>query len=196
QLSDLLLSYPGRLSAARETILLVARRFGIAEAEQTAAAWNQTRPDDPEVIEAYTDVLLEQGHGRTDAQRALDLLQPATERFPHHSGLRFSLASAQRKLGRFVEAEQTLAEIIRRHPDNSHAQIELARVDERHGRIDQAMEALAIAANRDPQNVDIPEVRVRILLGASRHQEARAVVDENTLKFSKSVPWREKAIRL
>jgi len=37
---------------------------------------------------------------------ALELLQPAVERFPYHIGLRFSLAGAQRKLGKFKEAEE------------------------------------------------------------------------------------------
>lgn len=196
KLSAMLLSYPGRLDAARETIMLAARRFGVVEAEQAVSAWKQLRPDDPEVTEAYADLLLEQGHGRTDAQRALELLQPAVERFPYHIGLRFSLAGAHRKLAKFEEAEKVLAEIIRRHPENSPAQIQLARVHERHGRIDEALKTLAKAASGDPQNVDIPEVQARLLIAAGRHKEALAVVNEATVKFPKSVPWRERAIRL
>ena len=187
---------PGRLDAARETIVLVAQRFGVSSAEETVSAWNRKRPHDPEVTEAYADLLLEQGHGRTDAQRALDLLQPAVARFPYHLGLRFSLASAQRKLGKFQEAEQTLQEIIRRHPDNSAAQIHLARVAERHGKIDEALSTLAIAASRDPQNVDIFDARARILLNGGKYKEARAVVDEAMIRFPSSVNWRERAIRL
>jgi cellulose synthase operon protein C len=196
KLSAMLLSYPGRLDAARETILLVARRFGVTEAEETVSKWKKLRPDDPEVTEAYADILLEQGHGRTDAQRALELLKPAVERFPYHPGLRFSLADSQRKLGNFKQAEEILAEILRRHPDNSSAQIQLARVHERHGRIDDALKTLAGAVSGDPQNVDIREVQARILIGASRYKEARALVDEVTAKFHSSVPWREQAIRL
>jgi predicted Zn-dependent protease len=109
KLSTLLLGCPGQLDAARETILLVARRLGVAEAEEAVSAWKRMRPDDPEVTEAYADLLLEQGHGRTDAQRALDLLQPAVDGYPYHLGLRFSLADAQKKLGQFKEAERVLA---------------------------------------------------------------------------------------
>ena len=196
KLSAMLLSYPGRLDAARETIMLVARRFGVAEAEEAVSTWNKLRLDDPEVTEAFADLLLEQGHGQTDAQRALELLQAAVERFPYHLGLRFSLATAQRKLGNFNEAEGTLAEIIRRHPENSSAKIQLARVHERHGRIEEALKTLAAAADCDPQNVDIREVQARILIGAGRHKGARNVLDEATVKFSKSVPWRERAIQL
>jgi cellulose synthase operon protein C len=196
KLSAMLMSYPGRLDVARETIMLVALRFGVAEAEEAVSTWKKLRPDDPEVTEAYADLLLEQGHGRTDAQRALELLQPAAERFPYHLGLRFSLADAQRKLGKFKEAEGILAEVIRRHPENSSALIQLARVHQHHGRIDEALKTLASAASCDPQNVDIREVHARILIGAGRHKEARVVVDEATAKFSKSVPWRERAIQL
>jgi cellulose synthase operon protein C len=196
KLSAMLLNYPGRLDPARETIMLVAQRFGVAEAEEAVSTWKRLRPDDPEVTEAYADLLLEQGHGRTDAQRALDLLQPAAERFPYHLGLRFSLADAQRKLGNFKEAEEILAEIIRRHPENSSAKIQLARVHERHGRINDAIQTLAAAADGDPQNTDIRDVQARILIGASRHKEARTVLDEATVKFSTNVPWRERAIPL
>src|SRR4029077_12923825 len=125
RISTMLLRYPGRLSVAREAIMLAADRFGVAEAEQTAFAWHKIRPDDPEVIEASADLLLEHGSGRTDALRALEMLQPAVERFPYHLGLRFSLANAWRSLGKFKESEEVLAEIIRRHPDDSAAQIQL-----------------------------------------------------------------------
>jgi tetratricopeptide (TPR) repeat protein len=195
ELSNLLLTYPGHLDAARETILLVARRLGTAEAEDSVLAWKTMRPDDPEITEAYADLLLVQGHGRTDAQRALDMLQPAIERFPYHPGLRFSLADAHKKLGEFDKAEQILDEIVRRHPGNPAAQIQLARVHERHGRTDEALRTLAVAAIRDPQNVDIRETRARILLGTGRDSEARRLVDETTRQFARSVPWREKAIQ-
>ena len=196
QLSSLLLSYPGRLDAARDTTQLLARQLGVAKAEETVLAWKRMRPNDPGIIEAYTDLLLEQGHGRTDAKRALDLLQPAVERFPYHLGLRFSLAGAQSKLGELDEAEQVLAEIVRRHPGHSAARIQLARVHERHGRRDEALKTLDIAASGDPQNVEICEVQAQILMRAGRIKEARATIEQAGARFRRSVPWREKAIRL
>lgn len=196
KLSHNMLTQPGRLDAARETIMLVAQRFGAAEAEEALLAWRKLRPDDPEVAEAFADMLLLQGQGRRDALRALASTQYATERFPYHEGLRFSLANAQRQLGQLKEAEETLAEIIRRHPGNSLAQIQLAQVHSRHGRIEEALKALEVAAARDPQNVDIPEAQARTLIGAGRYQEARRILDGATPKFAKSVTWREKAIQL
>lgn len=196
KISAILLRYPRRLSVARDAIMLAAQHFGVVEAEQAVSSWNQLRPDDPEVTEASADLLLEHGHGRTDAQRALEMLQPAVERFPYHLGLRFSLASALRKLGKFKEAEEILAEIILRHPDNSAAHIQLARVQERHGRIDEALRILESAVGRDPQNVDLPDVRVQILIGAGRRDEARTAINEALSQFPEHVHWRERAIAL
>ena len=196
KLSNLLMSHSWRLEAARDTIQLIARWLGVAEAETAIRVWQIKRPNDPEIAEAYADLLLEQGHGRTDAQRALALLQPAAERFPYHTGLRFSLADAYRKLGQFEEAGHTLREIVRHHPANSLAQIQLARMDERYGRVEDALKRLTTAAERDPQNIEIYETQVRFLLGAGRHAEARTVLDEATKKFHRSVSWRERAIRL
>ena len=68
--------------------------------EASLGSWKKLRPDDPELIEAEADLLLEHGQGRTDAERALQLLTPAVEHFPYHAGLRFSLADAYRRLGR------------------------------------------------------------------------------------------------
>jgi len=196
KMSAMLLSYAGRLTAARETMVLAAQRFGIAETEVTLSLWRDSRPDDPEVVEAYADILLEHGHGRTDAQRALDLLQPAVQRFPYHLGLRFSLANALRKLGEFAQAEDVFSEIIRRHPESIPARIQLARVHERHGRVDDALGVLATAECGDPQNVELFDVQAHILISAGRTKEARACVDNAIARFPKSVPLRERAIRL
>lgn len=195
-MSKLLLTYSGRLSVARETILMAAGRFGVAEAERVVTLWRDSRPDDPEVNEAMADLLLERGHGLTDAQRALDLLRPAVDRFPYHIGLRFSLARALRTLGDTAAAEAVLLEIIRRHPGNSPAQIQLARVQERHNCIDDAMQTLETAAHRDPRNVDIRDVEAQILISAGRFKDAHRVVTEAVARFPESVHWRERAIRL
>src|SRR5947207_13326902 len=45
KMSAMLLSYAGRLTAARETMVLAAQRFGIAETEVTLSLWRDSRPD-------------------------------------------------------------------------------------------------------------------------------------------------------
>jgi hypothetical protein len=50
--------------------------------------WLELRPDDPNILEAKADLLLEHGHGRSDASRALDLLRKAVERYPYHERIR------------------------------------------------------------------------------------------------------------
>jgi predicted Zn-dependent protease len=196
QMEAMLLRYPGRLSAAREIIMLAARRFGVAVAEKAVSSWRKIRPDDPEVLEASVDLLLEYGLGRTDAERALAMLRPACEHFPYHIGLRFSLADALRKLGRFAEAEEVLNEILRRHPDNSSAQIQLAWVHQRHGQLDEGLRVLEAAAARDPQNTQIGDAQVQMLIVAGRLEQARVAIGRHLNRFAESVRWRERAIRL
>ena len=196
QIAALLPGCPGRLTVARDTTILVAQKFSLAVAEEAVSSLRALRPDDPELVEASVDLLLEHGQGRTDAQRALGMLEPAVKQFPYHIGLRFSLADALRKLARFDEAEEVLGEILRRHPGNSSARIQLARVHERHGRIDEALRVLEFAAARDPQNADISDVRAQILIGAGRLAEARAGIAEALSRFERTVHWRERAIKL
>jgi tetratricopeptide (TPR) repeat protein len=196
RMEAMLLRSPGRLSVAREIIMLAARRFGVAMAEKAASSWKKLRPDDPEVLEASVDLLLDYGQGRTDAERALEMLQPACEHFPYHVGLRFSLADALRKLGRFAEAEGVLSEILRRHPDNSSAKIQLAWVHQRHGRLDEGLRVLEAAADQDPQNTQISDAHVQMLIVAGRLEQARIAIDEYLKRFPESVYWRERAIRL
>jgi predicted Zn-dependent protease len=196
RMEAMLLAHPGRLSAAREIITLAARRFGVAAAEKAASSWAKLRPDDPEVLEASVDLLLDYGLGRTDAERALVMLKPACEHFPYHVGLRFSLADALRKLGRFADAEEVLGEILRRHPDNSSAKIQLAWVHQRHGRLDEGLEVLVAAAAQDPRNTQISDAKVQMLMTGGRFEEARSAISENLQRFPESVHWRERAIRL
>jgi predicted Zn-dependent protease len=195
RMQSLFLGSTGALQIARDLVLMAAQRFGVAVAEQAASQWCKARPDDPGAIEAYADLLLEHGHGRTDFERALEILVPATARFPYYSDLRFSQADALRKLGRFPEAEEVLNEIARRRPDNSQAQIQLARVQERRGQVEEALHRLDGAILRDPQNISLVEIKIEILRRAQRLEEAVAVIDAALLSFPKSVSWREKSIR-
>src|SRR5205807_6982767 len=135
------------------------------------------------VLEARVDLLLEHGHGRTDAERALEILQPAVERHPYHIGLRSSLANALHKLGKFGEAEQVLADLVRRHPDDSPAHIQLARVHEQGGQLDKALQVLESASQRDPQNTDLWDVRAQMLIHARRFKEANSAVRDGLSRF-------------
>ena len=106
-----LLGSSGRLHIARQLILMAVQKLGIAPAEEAVSRWHKLKPEDPAVIEAHADLLLNHGHGRTDFERALEMLEPAVKRFPYDSNLRFSQADALRKLGRFAEAEEVFHEI-------------------------------------------------------------------------------------
>jgi len=196
EISALLPRYSGRLFAARYNAMRAAEMFGFTLAEQSVSRWATLRADDPEGLEARVHLLFEHGHGRTDAERALEILQPAVERHPYHIGLRSSLANARHKLGKFGEAEQVLADLVRRHPDDSPAHIQLARVHEQGGQLDKALQVLESASQRDPQNTDLWDVRAQMLIHARRFKEANSAVRDGLSRFPRHVHWRERAIRL
>jgi predicted Zn-dependent protease len=196
RLEAALLGEPGRSRAAREMLMLAAHRFGIAVAEEAASRWSQARPDDPELAEAHAQLLLRRGHGHTDYQRALELLSTALQRFPYQAGLRFSQASALRKLRRLHEAEEALQEIIRRHPDNSSARVQLAWVSHRHGRPEEALRQLEAAATHDPQNASLLQAQIELLIEAKRPAEARETVHRLMQWFSEDDGCRASAVQL
>lgn len=184
------------LSFAHDLVLLVAGRFGLTAAEEAIARWRNARPDDPDVIQAEANLLLEFGHGRTDAERALALLETAVQRFPHHTGLRFGLAHASRSMGRSGDAESALEEIVRRHPDNSSAMNQLAWIHERRGEGEEARLLLDSAASVALLDPEIRYSRARFLIRHERFSEASSLIREGLDRLPESVQWREMSIDL
>jgi len=164
-------------------------------AEEAVLRWTSQRGDEPEMLEVAADLLLTYGHGRTDAARALAMLEPAVRRFPYYVGLRLSLADAFRRVGRDAEAEETLREVIRRHPDHTGAHLQLAWVQERLGNGDEALRLLESAAARDPLSPEVWDARVGILIRNRRFSDARATIQEGLQRLADSVDWRERAIQ-
>ena len=196
RIEPIMMGSPGHLSIARETVPLLAQRFGVAVAEQAVTRWNQQRPDDPEIVESFADLLLEHGQGRTDAERAHAMLCPAVERFPHHLGLRLSLVRACRKLRKLTEAEAGLREILRRHPDNTGARIQLAWVHELRGERDQARTLLEEAGANDPQNRQVSDALVQVLIRHNFFDRAKCMIREVSDRAPRDVHWRDRAIQL
>ncbi len=195
RMETLLLAYPGRLLAARETIQLAAQRFGVAFTEEAVTRWKGIRPEDPEITEAAADLLLDYGHGRTDTERALAMLEPAVKRYPFNLALRFSLLQAYRNLGRFAEAEEAVREVVRRHPSNAAGLIQLAWIHELAGRGDEARRVLEAAIPRDPQNAELTNALVQIHVRNGRLDEAQRIVEETSKRLPMSVYWRERSIQ-
>ncbi|HIK45563.1 MAG TPA: tetratricopeptide repeat protein, partial [Leptolyngbyaceae cyanobacterium M65_K2018_010] len=154
----------------------------------------KARSDDPEVIESFADLLLQYGHGRTDAGRALALLEPAVKRFPYHIGLRFSLAHAHRVLGNHGAAEATCGEIVRRHPASTRGRCELAWIHERQGKLDQARAELEAASRMAPFDPDLRIMQARFLMRHDRHEEALGRIGEGLERMPEAVAFREMAI--
>ena len=187
---------PGRLVFARGIMTLLAERFGVSYAEQIITQWQAERPEDPNVLEAAADLLIEHGHGRSDAERALANLLPAVKQFPYHAGLWPSLARAYRILGRNTEAEATLAEFTRRHPHDLNALIQLARAYEQHGNKAEAERLLDQSHAVAPKQAAVWIARCQYLMRTGRRNDAHALICEGLGLMPKNVEWREQAVDL
>lgn len=196
QMEPKLLRFPAHLSFAHSMFFLIAQRFGIVAAEEIANRWIRHRPDDPEVVFAHVELLLECGHGRSGAARAKSILEPAIARFPYHTGLRFSLAKACTQTAEYGQADQVLQEIIRRHPTNTAAFIQMALVMERCGREEEALRALHTASARSPLDEEVWNARIELQIRRGRIAEARAEIQDGLQRSPQSVTWRQRAIHL
>jgi tetratricopeptide (TPR) repeat protein len=186
----------GHLPTCREMMRQLNDLFGPRETEQIIANWQKHRPDDPNVAEVMADLLLDFGHGRSDAKRALQLLLPAVERYPYDSGLRFSLARAWRATGDDAAAGRVFEELVLRRPDNLSALIQLAWIREREGHTDEALKILARAAEQEPQNPDPLDARAQVLIENQRFDESLAVLEDALRRLPGSVRIYERTIAL
>jgi tetratricopeptide (TPR) repeat protein len=126
KLQERLLLSVGPLHHARNLALSVASRLGWEYALRLVRQWKQHRPGDPELIEAYVDVLLEHGRGRTDAAEAITELQEALKRYPQHFDLRISLAHAYGRMLQDDSRRQILSDALKSWPLDSRVRISLA----------------------------------------------------------------------
>ena len=186
----------GHLPNCLEMMRQLNYLFGPRETEEIIANWQKRRPDDPNVAEALADLLLDFGHGRSDARRALQMLLPAVERYPYHSGLRFSLARAWRATGDDAAAGRAFEELVLRRPDNVSALIQLAWIHEREGRTDDALRVLTRAAEQEPQNPEPLDAQAQILIENQRFDEAITVLRDALRGLCGSVWIYERTIAL
>jgi tetratricopeptide (TPR) repeat protein len=195
-IQPLFLQTTAHLANALEMMRLLAERFGVRETEKVVGEWREQRPDDPNVVQAYVDLLLNHGHGRSDIERGLKLLLVAVERYPYHSGLHFSLASAYRALGEFKNAKEVFQELAWRHSDDVSVLIQLAWIAQHDGDTEQALRLVGSACEQQPQNPAPIDARARILIDAGRVDDARIAAALSLEQHAKRVPIYERAIAL
>jgi tetratricopeptide (TPR) repeat protein len=179
-----------------EMMRLLAVSFGPREVEKIVEGWRRRRPDDPNVLEAAADLLLDNGHGRSDGLRALELLLAAVYRFPYHSGLRFSLARACRATGDYEGANKVFEELVRRRPDNTAALTQLAWIQKQEGNTQLALETLERASLQEPQQSGPFDTRAQILIEENRYEAAQKVLQDGLTALPDSVGMYQRAIQL
>lgn len=116
QLRERLLLIAGPLRAARALVMAVAERLGSQEAEAFIAHLRSAREEDADLIEAQAALLLSYGQGRRDAGKAIQILQPAVDRYPRHFELRVTLADAHGVLLDEPARRAVLEEALRWRP--------------------------------------------------------------------------------
>ena len=140
----------GHLFLASELAQLIAGRFGVAEAEAAIDRWQERAPNDPELVCARARLLLRFGQGRTDAERAVLLLEPALDRFPSHRGLWALEVRALDSLGRVDDAVAALRRFLDRVPNSASARRELAELLRHSGEFEGGRELLEKSVQMDP----------------------------------------------
>ncbi|MFA6009501.1 MAG: tetratricopeptide repeat protein [Desulfobacteraceae bacterium] len=150
KLEHIIFKTVGFLHHARSLVFNIAERYGAMKANEIILRWTEKKPDDPEIIEARVDLLLNYGQGRSDAQKAVNILEPALERFPNHYDLRLSLAIAYRTMLDEDKENLVLREIIRRNPLDSDSRNRLATNWSLSGKEDEAINLLIEGVNFDP----------------------------------------------
>jgi tetratricopeptide (TPR) repeat protein len=143
----------GFLHGARSLTFNIAERFGAEKAKACVERWSVRKPDDPELIEARVDLLLNYGKGRSDAATAVEILESALARFPNHLGLWESLAQAYHTLLMPDKEEEVLREILRRYPLIADCRNRLARIINENGDADTAIALLREGLDFDPLSV-------------------------------------------
>lgn len=187
---------PTRIPFVKEFLLLLSHRLGSAAVEDLADRLSDTRPDDPDVLQAKADLLTSVGHGRSDASRALQILESAVERFPYHFGLRRSLVNASERAGQANRAEAELRETIRRFPGEVAAYLQLATLLDRVRKPREAAQLMKEASDRNPLSPEIWAVRIRMLARNKQFSEARSTIARGIELLPDAANWRATAIAL
>lgn len=184
----------GELPNCLEMMRQLNELFGPQETEQILIGWCEKRPNDPGLIEATADLLLDFGNGSSDAERAMQLLTETVEQYPYNAGLRHSLARACRMAGDEAEAGRVFEQLVSHRPDDLSACIEFAQIREREGRTEESLQILRAAAEIEPQDFAPLDARARILIDHARYDEAVAVVEEGLRTLTRSVGLFERSI--
>lgn len=132
----------GFLSLARDLAEMAAECFGSSEAHQIVDRWLRRYPDDPEIIKAKTNLLLDYGQGKSDAEKAVAILAATTPRFPNHPDFKFILSRAYRILQDEENWLTTSREILRQFPLSSIQRRQLSEYYQLHDDGQRAIEVL------------------------------------------------------
>ncbi|TWI64785.1 peptidase C39-like protein [Desulfobotulus alkaliphilus] len=184
----------GFLVAAREILFMHASRFGAEATHPIVDRWLEKFPDDPEVVKAKADLLLEYGKGRKDAERAVAMLEEGIHRFPSHFDLQLSLAHAYRVLLDEEKWFSVADRILRSFPLNASVRADMAFYWRKQGEDEKACAILSDGIKTSPLDENLRYEYCLLLLRMGRKDEALDSVKQCMDILSENLNLRNRLI--
>ncbi|MCH2208619.1 MAG: C39 family peptidase [Lentisphaerales bacterium] len=116
----------GFLNSASSILYKISRTRDFYQAEESFKEWSQIRQNDPELIDAYANLLIDHGKGQKDAEKAVEFLKNGIENFPWHLGLKESLLRALKASHTEDETPEVLQAICDQNPLDTYHHVQLA----------------------------------------------------------------------
>jgi tetratricopeptide (TPR) repeat protein len=184
----------GQLTPANRLAKMIAVRFGRKKAASAIQRWNDFSSKDPELVFAQAELLLNFGGGRSDAKKAIEILEPAINDFPYHMGLRFSLSDAYHCLLDEEKAISVLREIIERDPTNTAGRCKLVSALNRLGQFSESLDILNEGIKLDPIDYELWILKADTLWVLGRYREGCTVYEKAIKKSPENINLREEYI--
>lgn len=180
-----------------ETLLtMAAESFGSAEAHRIADRWLERYPKDPEVSKAKVVLLLDYGQGRTDAEKAVTLLQSYIERFPYEPTLKYMLSRAYRILQDDTNWVKTSHAIVKQFPLSSIQRRQLSEYFQHNDDFGKAIEILRRGIYVRPLDAWLRHDLIALLFQRGENEEAKELLQESFSKIPEDITFRIRMVDL
>lgn len=175
---------------------IIAENFGRAVADEQLSIWEQSAPDDPHLVQARAELLLDRGGGIDALGPFAPILEDAVRRYPVHRGLRLVLAEFYAGMLRHEDAARELNALIGFAPGFLPGYRMLADVLQRMNRVPEAEQTLRLAVSRHPLMPDAHHALADLLLSGGRRGEADEVLEAACRRVPTHIDFWERRVQL
>ncbi len=196
ELEQAMFKCTGFLNMAKELVEMAAECFGSRTARSLVDRWQRRFPDDPEIIKAKARLLLYHGQGRSDAERAVGLLEAAMARFPHHADFKFLLSRAHRILRDQEKWVAGSLAILKQFPLSSIQRRQLADYYQYQGELARAEALLREGVALTPLDGRVRYDLIDLLFKQGKKEAAADTVADSLAKIPEDVGFRGAVVEL